>query len=110
MIFGLRASAASTSNSSRNPASIVDFSTRQNLQAFGQGVGFAPTVGLDKANDNIDAFGLQGARPGQHGVGLADARRRAQENPQLSASFLIRKGEQSLGIGSARVLFRLRHG
>ena len=41
-------------------------------------------VGLDNADDDVVAVLLAGARRLQHLVGLADARRRADENPELA--------------------------
>jgi hypothetical protein len=50
-------------------------------------------VTLDEADYDIDAVHLQRARPGQHGVGLSDARGRSQENAQLAAFLFLRQRE-----------------
>ena len=62
-----------------------DGAGRNGLQPFDQRRSLLAAMRFDHADDDIDALGLQ--RPGgqQHLEGLADARRRAQKNPQPPA-------------------------
>jgi len=57
---------------------------------------------LDDAGDDVDAFGLQRARGFEHGIGLADAGRRAEEDLQPAAFpfrfFFADAGKQFVGI------------
>jgi hypothetical protein len=46
---------------------------RNNFKAVQQGFGFRPAVGLDHADDDIDAGLPLGVRALQHLIGLADA-------------------------------------
>ena len=67
-----------------------------------QGLGLSAAVRLDDADDDVVAVLLAGPRRLQHLVGLADAGRRAHENPELAdaAFFAARRLEQSLRRGS----------
>ena len=56
---------------------------------------------FDQADDDVDAVGLQAAGARQHGVGLADAGRRAEEKRQLAAALAARERQQGVGIGAA---------
>ena len=79
----------------------------QHLQPFEQGGGFAATVGLDHADDHLDAFGPSFLGLGQHGVGLSHAGRGAEEHLQLGAPgarlLFLHLEEQLIRIGSAGV-------
>ena len=67
------------------PAAIVDDPARQDLEALEQRAGLRAAVGLDQADDDVDALGLEAARAQQHRVGLADAGRGAEEDLQPAA-------------------------
>ena len=58
-------------------------------------------MGFDQADDDVDAFLTQQPGALQHGVGLADAGRGAEENEQLAAFALLGERQQRVGIGSA---------
>ena len=64
--------------------------------------GLRPAVGLDIAHDHVHACRLELARGFEHGEGLADARRRAEEELEtalrLARLFLLGAGKQSLGV------------
>ncbi len=62
------------------PPAIVDFFARQDFQAFEQSGCFGASVGLDEADDDIDALGLQRARAQQHRKSLPDAGSGAEED------------------------------
>ena len=88
-------------------AAILDIALRQHLDPLDQRGGLRAPMRFDEADDHIGTLAgrLLGAR--KHGVGLADARRGAEENLQLAASLAMDEGEQgirirafaSLGIG-----------
>ena len=59
-------------------------------------VSLAP-VGLDHANDDIDAFLIARAGGGEHLEGLADARRGAEEDLQPATRRLLRGLQQRVG-------------
>ena len=86
----------------RGPA-VLDERRGQELEPLQQGVGFGPTVGLDVPDDHVDAFGMSLARGLEHGVGLPDSRRRAEEELQLAPGLprllLLDPGEQGVRIG-----------
>ncbi len=59
------------------------------FETLGERFGLAAAVGLDDADDDVIAVLLAGAGLLQHFVGLADARRGADEDAQLAdAAFL----------------------
>ena len=70
------------SNSAMAAAVIFDDAARQDLEALEQRAGLGAAVRLDEADDDVDALGLEAARARQHRVGLADARRGAEEHLQ----------------------------
>ena len=74
---------------------------RNDLEAFQQRFGLAAAVGLDDADDDVVAVLLAGVGLLQHLVGLADAGRGADENPQLADAplFAARRFEQASGEG-----------
>ncbi len=61
-------------------SAIIDFTARQNLQPFGQRRRLGAAMGLDQADHNVLAVIPGFFRAQQHGVGLADPRRRAQKH------------------------------
>ena len=92
-------------------ALVVDLPARDDLKAFDQRLGFLAAVRLDDADHHVDPVGQSGAARHQHLVGLADAGRRAEENPQTTALLPLRMIEQRVGRGSvigAAVLWHSR--
>ncbi|MNT13883.1 hypothetical protein D3C72_1488650 [compost metagenome] len=89
---------------------------RQALDAVDQCFGFGAAVGLDHADEDVDALCRRRARRGKHGKGLADARRCAEVDPELAArcpgSFSLHLPEQGIGIGTCAggAEFGIRHG
>ena len=79
---------------------VDDRLARQDLEAVEQSLGLDAPVRLDDANDDIPPFGLRGAGGDQHRVGLADARRRAEEDLETPAPLL--PGARSSASGEAR--------
>ncbi len=77
---------------------------RQDLQAFEQRLGFRAAVQLDIADDHVDARGGLLARGFEHGIGLADARRRAEKYLQMTArrcaGLALHALQKYVGIGS----------
>src|SRR5262249_33428900 len=71
---------------------------------FQQRFGLAPAVGLDQAGNDVAAFGLGGPRRGEHGVGLADARRCTEKYFEMPAALLLGERKQSFGRGSLSFL------
>ena len=107
---------ASRSISSRCVALVVDRAARNDLEAFDEGLGLLAAMGLDDADDHVDAFGLAGPAGHQHFVGLADAGGRAEENLQPAARPPARRfqaarpGTAPVGfIGHAWTQVRIRH-
>ncbi len=66
------------------------------FEAVEQRFGFLAAVGLDDADDDVVAVFLAGMGLLQHFVGLADAGRGADENPQLADApfFAARRFEE----------------
>ena len=83
---------ASRSISSSALAVVLDASARDDFEPFEQRFGFLAAVGLDDADDDIVAVFLPGAGLLQHLVGLADARRRADEDLELAGALLLAPG------------------
>ena len=67
------------------------------FQAFEQRFGFPAAVSFDNADDDVVAVLLAGTGLLQHLVGLADTRRRADEDPELADAtlFAARRFKQS---------------
>ena len=72
---------------------VLDLPRRQPLEPFGKGGGLGAAVGLDPPDHDVDAFRAPGARGLEHGVGLADARRRAEEDLEPAARPRLGRGE-----------------
>ncbi len=85
-------------------ALVVEALARQDLEALEQRPGLGPAVGFDQADDDVDALTLELACRVEHGVGLADAGRGAEEDLELAATLLdfggARFDEQRVGIGT----------
>ena len=75
---------------------------RQHVQAEHEGLRFRPGVGLDVADDHIPPFLGHLARRFEHGIGLAYARGRPEEDFQLAATtlgfFRLDAGQKFVGI------------
>ncbi len=67
-------------------AAIVDLFSRQDFEALEQRGGLGAPVGLDQADDHVDALGLDAAGAQQHRKGLADAGSGAEEDLQFAAA------------------------
>lgn len=78
---------------------------RDALEPVKQRLRLLATMGLDHADDEINAFPPLRLRGQEHGVGLADARRRAQEYLEMAARFRPGLPEQGFGRRTA-VTFR----
>jgi hypothetical protein len=66
-------------------AAIFDMSERQHVEPREQRGGFAAPMRFGDADQHVDALVLAASRGLQHRVGLADSRRRAEENFQPAA-------------------------
>ena len=91
---------------------VFQASARNDFQTLEQRFGFLAAVGLDDADDDVVPVLLAGAGLLQHLVGLADARRRADEDSELAnaAVFAARRFEQGFRRGPMFVIAPLiRH-
>jgi len=79
---------------------------RQELEPREQRVGFRPLVGLDVADDHVDAVGTLFPRGLEHGVRLSDAGGGAEEHLQLAPAptrlFLLDAGQERFRVGAFR--------
>ncbi len=66
-------------------------------------------MGLDEADDDVGALGLQPPGALQHRIGLADAGRGAEEDRQLAAARLAGQCQQGVGIGTTVARFASSH-
>ncbi len=71
---------------------------RQLRQALQQGLGIGASMGFHQAHHQVDAAAQLFLRAGQHGVGLAHARRRTEEHGQLAAGFALQAFNQGIGL------------
>ena len=85
---------ASTSISSMVDAAILDRAPRDHLEVLDLGLGVAPAVSLDKADDDVETPRAQRMRLLQHLVGLADAGRRADVDAQARPILLLDPRQQ----------------
>ena len=78
---------------------VVDAAARDHLEPIEQCGGLLPAMGLDVADDDVDALALAGSNVLQHLVGLADARRGAEKDlqPPGATFFLSRQFQQRIG-------------
>ena len=82
-------------------AAVFDAAPGNDFEAFQQRLGFLAAVGLDHADDDVVAVLQPRVGLVQHFVGLADAGRGADENPQLADAPLLaaRRFEQGFRRG-----------
>ena len=85
-------------------AAVFDRAPGQHVEPHQQGVGLGPDMRLDIADQHVDALFGHLAAGFEHGVRLAHARRRAEEDLQLAARvarfFGLHAGQQGIGVGS----------
>ena len=76
-------------------------------QSLQQKLGFLAAMGLDQCDGHVDTLVVGFARRLQHRVGLAHARRHAEEDLQPAARRLclglLERGQQGVGVGSVGV-------
>ena len=72
-------------------AAIIDAAARQQRQALHQGLGFGAAVGFHQAHHHVHALPVQLTGGVEHGVGLADTGRRAQEHLELAAALALQR-------------------
>jgi len=86
---------------------VVDGARGEDLEPLEERLGLRAAVRLDVADDHVDAVRALLARRLEHGVGLAHARRGAEEHLELAALLtrllLLDPGEQGVGVGPRRV-------
>ena len=82
---------------------------RQYFEALQKRFGFSPAMGLDHTNDDIRAGLLPGMGALQHLVGLADARRGADEDLELAGTAFLAPGRFQKGFRRG-ALFRIAAG
>ncbi len=79
---------------------VLDAAAGNDFDPFEQGLGLDAAVGLDDAGDDIDALAPRHPRGGEHLVGLANARRRAQEDLEPALALPTRLAEKRLRRGT----------
>ena len=80
-------------------AAIGDRLARQDFKALEQGGGLGPAMGFHDADDDILPSRLRRCAPRQHGIGLADARRRTEKYLQPAALLLLASSRSASGEG-----------
>ncbi len=75
---------------------VRDCLAREYLESVEESRRLRTSVRFDDTHDHVNTLGLQRARGGQHGVGLADTGRHAEKNLELAARILRGKLEQCL--------------
>ena len=90
---------------------VGDPSARNDLEAFDQGLGFAPSVGLHDTDHHVDPILETSSADRQHLVSLADPGRGAKEDLEAAASRLVptRAIEQRLRRGTVPFAAILAH-
>ena len=81
----------------QHDAAVVDRTAGDLLQPLQQLGGLDAPVGLDQAHDHVDALAPARLRRDQHLVGLADARRGAEEDLELAPRLALRLLQQLVG-------------
>ncbi len=77
----------------------------QGLEPFRQRSGFAAPMGFDEADDHVGAPGRQGPGAFEHGEGLADTGRHAEEYGEAAPAFAGSKLQQRRGVGPSLVVW-----
>ncbi len=78
-------------------ALVLDLPTRDQLMAVDQRRRFTAPMGFHHADHQVDALPTQLPGAGQHGVGLAHARRRAEKQGQVAAVLAAQFTRQGIG-------------
>ena len=85
-------------------SAVLDDYGGKDFEPLEQPGGLGAAVGLDDADHHVEALGPFGARRLQHGVGLPDARRGAEEHLELAPPrpglFVVDAAEEGLGVRS----------
>jgi hypothetical protein len=82
-------------------ATIITLAPGHGFQALGKGLRFAPPMGFGEADHHVEAIGLCGPRSREHGICLANARRRAEENSEFAAPITFSDSKQRVRIRTA---------
>ena len=94
----------------QHPALVGHALLGNGLDALGEKIGLDPAMGFHHADHRIHAFQLAAAGLHQHLIGLADARRRAQENLQPATPGLPRFFQQGVRRGASASASVIRPG
>ena len=78
-------------------ALVRDDPARDDFEPLKKRLGLLAAMRLDDTDDDIDAFGLFCLRRGQHFIGLADARRGAEKDPQAAPLRLLHFTQEGVG-------------
>jgi hypothetical protein len=78
-------------------AFVVNLPSRNDLEPFGQRLGFAPAVWLDDADDDIDPVAPPSLSRQKHLVGFAYPRCCTEKNLEPAATLLFCRSKQCLG-------------
>ncbi len=89
---------------------VGDLPSRSHLEAVQHHLRTRPVVVLEEADDAVGAALDPAVCLGQHGVRLADARCRAEVDPELSASHLVPTSRSARCAVSVRLAVRVRSG
>ena len=84
-------------------AVILDLAPRQDFEPMNERACLGAAMSLDEPDDHVDAFVLEPPRVLQHGVGLADAGRGAEEHFQPARSLPAERGKKRVRIGASIV-------
>ncbi len=84
-------------------AVIFDLAPRQDFEPVNESARLGAAMGLDKADDHIDAFVPETPRILQHRVGLADAGRGAEKHFQPARGLPAERGQKRVRIGASIV-------
>ena len=89
-------------------AAVLDDAGRDDLEVADLLLGLGAAVGLDEADDDVHALGLEPMPLAEHRVGLADAGRRAEVDLEPAPRLAADQVEELLG--GRTMEFRRRHG
>jgi hypothetical protein len=85
------------------PVAVGNLPAFNHRQALQQGLGFGTPVGFDHADHQVHATAQLLLRAGQHGVGLADARRGAEEHGQPPPGVTLQAFDEGVGLSAAGI-------